>query len=144
MAAQQNSFGVLFRITEARAQKIAGGFLPPANSERRVQWRPSRDDRRAHPELPADAVVQGRLIVAHVEGADGKRFKLCLFTTLEEPREVLVEMYRRRWDIELDIRSLKQTLRLHSLSSKSPEMAEKELLLAIAGALPAATAPSQP
>ena len=30
-------------------------------------------------------------------------------------------------------RSLKQTLRLHSLSSKTPEMAEKELLLAIAG-----------
>jgi hypothetical protein len=132
-AAQQNSFGVLFRITEARAQKIAGGFLPPANSECRVEWRPSRDDRRAHPELPADAVVRGRLIVAHVAGEDGKRFKLCLFTTLEEPREVLVEMYRRRWDIELDIRSLKQTLRLHSLSSKSPQMAEKELLLATAG-----------
>ncbi len=59
--------------------------------------------------------------------------KLSLFTTLEEPREVLVELYRRRWDVELDIRSLKQTLRLHSLSSKTPEMAEKELLLAIAG-----------
>jgi hypothetical protein len=132
-AAQQNGCGVLFRITEARARKIAGGFLPPANSECLVQWQPSRDDRRAHPELPADAVVRGRLIVAHVEGEDGKRFKLCLFTTLEEPREVLVELYRRRWDIELDIRSLKQTLRMHSLNSKSPEMAEKELLLAIAG-----------
>jgi hypothetical protein len=132
-AAQQNSFGVLFRITEARAKKIAGGFLQPANSECRVQWRPSRADRRAHPELPADAVVRGRLIVAHVEGEDGKRFKLCLFTTLEEPREILVEMYRRRWDIELDIRSLKQTLHMHSLSSKSPQMAEKELLLATAG-----------
>lgn len=59
--------------------------------------------------------------------------KLYLFTTLEEPQEVLVELYRRRWDVELDIRSLKQTLRLHSLSSKTPEMAEKELLLAIAG-----------
>jgi hypothetical protein len=132
-AAQQNSFGVLFRITEARAQKIAGGFLPPANSDCRVQWRPSRADRRAHPELPADAVVQGRLLVAHVDGEDGKLFKLCLFTTLEEPREVLVEIYRRRWDMELDIRSVKQTLRMHSLSSKSPAMAEKELLLAIAG-----------
>ena len=41
--------------------------------------------------------------------------------------------YRRRWDIELDIRSLKQTLRLHSLSAKTPEMADKELLLAMAG-----------
>jgi hypothetical protein len=132
-AAQQNRTDVLFRITEARAGKIAGGFLPPANNEYRVQWRPSRHDRRAHPELPADAVIRGRLIVAHVEGEDGKRLKLCLFTTLEEPREILVELYRRRWDIELDIRSLKQTLRMHSLSSKSPQMIEKELLLANAG-----------
>jgi len=132
-AAQQHDHRVLFRITEERARKIAGQFLPPAGSDRRIEWRPSREDRRAHPELPADAVVRGRLIVAHVEGEDGKRMKLYLFTTLEEPREVLVELYRRRWDIELDIRSLKQTLRMHSLSSKTPEMAEKELLLAIAG-----------
>ncbi len=131
--AQASQHGVLLRVQEARARKMAGGFLPPANSERRVEWRPSRDDRRAHPELPADAVIQGRLLVAHVEGKDGERIRLYLFTTLQEPREVLVELYRQRWYIELDIRSLKQTLRLHSLTSKSPAMAEKELLLGIAG-----------
>jgi hypothetical protein len=131
--AQASHHPVLLRIQEARARKIAGGFLPPANSERWVEWRPSGDERRAHPELPADAVIRGRLMVAHVEGKDGERIRLYLFTTLEEPREVLVEVYRRRWDIELDIRSLKQTLRLHSLTSKSPAMAEKELLLGIAG-----------
>lgn len=131
--AQSQGLTVLFRLTEVRAQKIAGPFLPSADSERRVEWRPSRDDRRAHPDLPVDTVVRGRVIVAHVEGEDGKRFKLYLFTTLEEPREELVELYRRRWDIELDIRSLKQSLRMHSLSSKTPAMMEKELLLAIAG-----------
>jgi len=132
-AAQQHNCRVLFRITEARARKIAGPFLPPAGGECRIEWRPSQDDRRAHPELPAEAVVQGRLIVAQVSGADGKMFKLYLFTTLEEPREVLVELYRRRWDKELDIRSLKQTLGMHSLVSKTPDMVAKELLLAIAG-----------
>jgi len=131
--AQASHHAVLFRVQEARARRMAGGFLPPANSEQRVEWRPSRDERRAHPELPADAVVRGRLIVAHVEGKDGKTIRLCLFTTLEEPRELLVEVYRRRWDIELDIRSLKQTLRLHSLTSKTPAMVEKELLLSVAG-----------
>jgi hypothetical protein len=131
--AQESHHGVLLRLQEGRARRIAGGMLPPANSERRVEWRPSRDERRAHPEWPADAVVRGRLIVAHVRGKDGEQIRLCLFTTLEEPREVLVEVYRRRWDIELDIRSLKQTLRLHSLTSKSPAMADKELLLGIAG-----------
>lgn len=131
-AAQQHHCGVLLRITQGRARKIAGPFLPPAGSERRIEWRPSRDDRRAHPELPADAVVRGRLIAANIQGEDGKTVKLYLFTSLEEPREALVELYRRRWDIELDIRSLKQTLGMHSLGSKTPTMVEKELLLAIA------------
>ena len=131
--AQQDRKKVLFRITEARARKIAGSFLPPAGSERRIQWRPSRDDLRAHPEIPADAMVAGRLIVARVMGEGGKPLKLYLFTTREEEREELVEVYRRRWDIELDIRALKQTLRMHSLSSKTPEMMKKELLLAVAG-----------
>src|SRR5476649_1930806 len=62
----------------------------------------------------------------------GSRFD-CACSTPEKRRGVFVEVYRRRWDIELDIRSLKQTLRLHSLTSKSPEMVEKELLLGFAG-----------
>jgi hypothetical protein len=132
-AAQQKGYRVLFRIMETRARKIAGPLLPPANRECCVEWRPSRDDRRAHPDLPANAVVRGRLIVAHVVGEDGKPLKLYLFTTLEESREVLVDLYPRRWDIELDIRSLKQTLRMHSLSAKTPEMVQKELVLGIAG-----------
>src|SRR5437879_6115665 len=114
------------------AQDRRGG-LPPAGCECRVDWLPSPEDLRAHPEIPAAAVVRGRLIVAHVVGAGRERFKLYLFTSGEEPREMWVELYRRRWDIELDIRSLKQTLRMHSLSAQTPEMAEKELLLAIAG-----------
>jgi hypothetical protein len=130
---QRSGRDMLLRIQYERARKIAGGSLPPANSERRVEWQPSPDDRRAHPELPSDAVIRGRLIVAQVEGQDGNRVELYLFTTLEEPLERLVELYQRRWDIELDIRSLKQILRLHSLRSKSPAGAEKELLLATAG-----------
>ena len=119
---KQHNFGVLFRVTAGRARKIAGHYLPPAGRERRIEWRPSPHYRRADPALPADAVVRGRLIVAHVQGEDGKRVKLDLITTLEQPLEVLGELYRQRWHIELDIRSLKQT----------PAMAEKELLLAIA------------
>src|SRR5947209_14675222 len=130
---QQRGRDLLLRLQYGRARTIAGGTLPAAHSERRVEWRPSRDDRRAHPELPADAVIRGRLIIAQVVKKNGKRVELYLFTTLEEPQEMLVELYRRRWDVELDIRSLKQTLRRHSLSSKSPEGAEKERLLATAG-----------
>src|SRR5260370_25812104 len=95
-AAQQHQHRVLFRITEERARKIAGQILPPAGTERRIEWQPSRDDRRAHPELPADAVVRGRLIVAHIEGENGGQLRLFLFNTLEAPRGTLSELKRRR------------------------------------------------
>ena len=75
-ATQRHNLGVLFRVTAERARKIAGHCLPPAGRERRIAWRFIPHDRRAHPALPADGVVPGRFIAAHVEGEDGKRMKL--------------------------------------------------------------------
>ncbi len=40
-------------------------------------------------------------------------------------------MYKLRWNIETDLRSLKRTVGLQQLSSKSPDLVEKELLLAV-------------
>jgi hypothetical protein len=57
---------------------------------------------------------------------------LYLFTTLGLPVEEVREIYKLRWNIETDLRSLKRTVGLHQLSSKSVDMVEKELLLAIA------------
>src|SRR5439155_13638761 len=37
------------------------------------------------------------------------------------------DLYHRRWHVELDIRALKQTLKMDSLSCKSPEMVRKEV-----------------
>ena len=86
-AAQQAQCGVLMRMTKARAKKIAGHILPPAGSARMIEWKPSRDDRRAHPELPKEAVVRGRLIVAHIPAENGQTQPLYLFTSLEESVE---------------------------------------------------------
>lgn len=130
--ARQKGLPVLVRLTEVRARKIAGvnsEAVLAGGMDRSVEWRPSREDRRAHPELPADAVVRGRLITATVERA-GKQIPLYLFTTLEIPAAQVVELYGRRWNIETDLRSLKQTVRLHQLTSQSPEMIAKEILLA--------------
>lgn len=43
------------------------------------------------------------------------------------PAEELATLYRRRWLVELDLRTLKSTLKLDVLRCKSPEMARKEL-----------------
>lgn len=43
------------------------------------------------------------------------------------PKRVLKALYRRRWQVELDLRNLKTTLGMEQLRCKTPEMALKEL-----------------
>lgn len=56
---------------------------------------------------------------------------LVVVTTLLDaeafPADELATLYRRRWLVELDLRTLKSTLKLDVLRCKSPEMARKEL-----------------
>ena len=56
---------------------------------------------------------------------------LILATTLldpkQHPKEELAELYLTRWNAELDLRSLKTTLRMDVLRCKTPEQVRKEL-----------------
>jgi len=126
-AVAQHHHQVLFRLTKARAQALGAGELLPTG-ERKMVWYPSRSDRKAHPELPQDAQIEGRLIVVT---RNGFREALYLFTTLLDPREKVVAWYAQRWNMELDLRTLKGTLRLHHPRGKSTEAVEKELLIAV-------------
>lgn len=83
---------------------------------RRPAWM-SREQHCAFPEelLVRELRVGGRILV----------------TTLLEPRESckreLAKLYGRRWNVELDLRCMKTTLRMEILSCKSPLMVQKEL-----------------
>ncbi|QDT10713.1 IS4 family transposase [Planctomycetes bacterium K23_9] len=50
-----------------------------------------------------------------------------LFDPIEYPKEELASLYRERWNVELDIRSLKQTLQMDRLRCKTPELVRKEI-----------------
>lgn len=56
---------------------------------------------------------------------------LTLVSTLTDAREVskrdLLELYRSRWQVELDLRSIKTVMQLDVLRCKSPQMVEKEI-----------------
>ena len=56
---------------------------------------------------------------------------IVLLTTLLDPAEYpardFADLYRRRWEVETDLRHIKTTLRMEVLRGKSPEMIEKEL-----------------
>jgi DDE family transposase len=56
---------------------------------------------------------------------------LALFTTLQDPPEEAIQMYGKRWNIEVDLRHLKGTLRLDELTCTSTEMVAKEIEVAM-------------
>ena len=45
----------------------------------------------------------------------------------EAPRKTLKNLYSQRWHVELDIRNIKTTLGMETLTCRSPDMAEKEM-----------------
>jgi putative transposase len=128
-AVQQSQRSMILRLTQARAKRVLESELE-AGTDRRLMWRASRWEREAHPHLPEQASVEGRLIVCANPSRPGEL--LYLFTTVDLPVPEILAMYKLRWNVETDLRSLKRMVGLHQLSSKSRDMVEKELLLAVA------------
>lgn len=128
--ADHSGHPILTRLTDARTRLLLRGRLPQQTDEW-VDWKPSRWDRAHHPDLPADACVRGRVIACQVT-RHGRTVQLYFFTTLDLPPGQIAQLYGYRWNIETDLRSLKQTVHLHSLSTRSVAMVAKELVLAVA------------
>ena len=130
--ATQKKYPVLLRLTAVRAKCLAGEALHDG-MDRELVWKPSRADRKSHSDLPPEACVKGRLIVRQVQPAQGgEPFLLTLFTTLADPAEEILKLCGQRWNIETDLRTLKSQLRMEQLSCATPEMAAKEIQMAIA------------
>jgi hypothetical protein len=127
--AHQNRHPIVVRLTDVRARALLQGKLPQ-RTDQWIDWKPSRWDRKAHPNLPAEACIRVRCIAIPIL-RKGRIVQLYLLTTLDLPVQQIVELYGFRWDIELDLRSLKQTVHLHSLRSTTPEMVAKELILGV-------------
>jgi len=102
----------LLRLTQERAQRLIGGLIAQPGVYP-VEWRPSAFERSKHRKLPTDA-VSGMMIGGRVGRGKKKRW-LYLFTTLSWAPEEVFALYGKRWQIETDLRSLKQTVRLNRL-----------------------------
>ena len=129
--ASRQNHPCLFRLTKARARKLNGGATPIAKTDKVIRWIATRDDCRTNPEIAKQSIVEGRLVVCRTR-VDGKSQKLYFFTTLDLAADQILEVYGYRWNIETDLRSLKQEVRLHTIEAKSKDMVQKELVLAVA------------
>jgi hypothetical protein len=98
-----------------------------------VEWpkprQPRTIDREAYAALPASLTV--RECRVRVERAGFRTTTLVVATTLLDAeayaKDDLAQLYRARWNAELDLRSLKQTLQMDVLRCRTPELARKEL-----------------
>lgn len=79
--------------------------------------------------LPESLIVRECRIHIHHTGFRTK--EIIVVTTLldadQVTKEDLAELYRARWNAELDLRSLKETLQMDILRCKTPELVRKEL-----------------
>lgn len=128
-AVQQTQRLMIFRLTAVRAQKVLGGMSLRPGRRRKVRWEASYWDRRSHPDLAEGAGVEGWVIACRNPAR--KDEMLFFFTTLDVKPKRILALYALRWKIETDLRSLKRTVDLHQVTSKSQSMVEKEILMAI-------------
>ncbi|MDZ4687481.1 MAG: IS4 family transposase [Planctomycetaceae bacterium] len=97
-----------------------------------VEWERPRYRKGMSPEelqqLPETITV--REFVISIEGRDGGREDAVVVTTITDPtipQSELSELYWRRWNCELDLRSIKQSMRLDVIRAKTPVMVAKEI-----------------
>jgi hypothetical protein len=136
-------YGDFFTLAWARAQGIdvvtrpAAGRAPldfrGRGADLRVCWvRPERPDwmgRREYDRLPHYLYLRAVRVLVRQPGFRTRR--LVLVTTLTNAAAVtgadLADLYRRRWQAELNLRSLKQGLQMDVLRGHSPAMVRKEI-----------------
>jgi putative transposase len=128
-AVEQTQRLMIFRLTTARVQKVLGGVSLRPGRRRKVRWEASRWERGAHPDLAEAAAVEGWVVACRHPARRNEM--LFFFTTLDVKPKRILALYGLRWNIETDLRSLKRTVDLHQVSSKSQAMVEKEVLMAI-------------
>ena len=97
-----------------------------------VEWHKPAYEKRMNREeydaLPDTVMVREFLI--NIEGRSGGEEQAIVVSTMIDPtipQKELSDLYWRRWNCELDLRSLKQSMHLDILRCKTPEMVAKEI-----------------
>jgi len=122
---------VLHRHQSRRTDFRTGRWL--GNRDHLVRWvkpaRPDWMDRETYDSLPSE--LELREVEVTVERKGFRPVKLIVITTLLDAGEYLpedlAELYWQRWQAELDLRSLKETMQMSELRCKTPGMVRKEI-----------------
>lgn len=104
-----------------------GDYVVTWHKTDRPKW-VDRAERHDYPNTISIRVVEVKVEIPGFRVQD-----LLVITTLLDaqkyPRDAIAELYRRRWQAELNIRSLKTHMGLEQLRCKTPEMVRKEFAM---------------
>jgi hypothetical protein len=115
------------RLTRQQRIKRLGthDYLLRLSKPQRPDWL----DQDSYRPIPNELVVRELTVRVNVRGFRVR--ELTLVTTLCDPHEAsaqeLAEVYRMRWHAELDLRTIKVTMQMDVLRTKTPEMVRKEI-----------------
>lgn len=115
------------------ARRRARRLKRHAKGDELVEWLKPKTAHVARADLlPAcPERIEVRVITCLIERRGYRTWELKLATTLLDPLqaspEALIELYLERWNIELDLRTLKTHYGMARLSGKTPEIVVKEL-----------------
>jgi hypothetical protein len=135
---QQRGVDAAFRLQQKRHCDFRRGQRL-GRYDHVVQWPkptcPSWMDQATYESLPKELTLREVRVTVQTPGVRVR--SLVVVTTLldakEYDREDIADLYHQRWHVELDIRSIKQTLGMDVLTCKTPEMLERELWVYLLG-----------
>jgi hypothetical protein len=131
---KQRGVDAVMRKHQSRSKSPTLKNLGP--SDRLVTWtkttvRPQWLDWQAWSDLPPTIILREITLLVTINGFRTSRIEIV--TTLLDPAAFpapeFAQLYRQRWQVELDLRAIKTTLGMEILTCKSPPLIHKELIL---------------
>jgi len=129
---KQRSVDCVFRLTSHRGADFRRGKRL-GKGDHIVTWfkpaKPRSIDRETYKALPEFLVIRECRVQVEQPGFRIKTLTLAttLLDAVEFTKDELAQLYRARWNAELDLRSLKRTLQMDVLRCKTPELVRKEI-----------------
>ena len=135
---RQRGVDVAFRLHQLRLFDFRRGQRL-GSGDHLVVWtkpqRPAWMDETLYASLPDTLTI--REIRFHVDRPGYRSTEILVATTLldveQYSKDELADLYHQRWHVELDIRAIKQTLKMDYLVCKTPEMVRLELWVHLLG-----------
>lgn len=130
---KERGFELVSRLNKANRKADFRKGIRLGKDDHIVQWcKPTSIrsvDRKTYNSLPSEITIREARIRVQQTGFRTKT--IVVVTTLLDPKQTtkedLANLYRARWNNELDLRSIKSTMQMEVLRCKTPELVRKEV-----------------